>query len=134
MNQKKYHQEIIDYWVKKASESLDAAQDEMKAERLSFSVNRLYYACFYAVSAILFKEGFQFKKHSGVRAAFHKHFVKLKRINLDQGQLYDELFEARQRGDYIELVYFQKNQVKKWLQRVNQFLENIIILIDEGPS
>lgn len=130
MNQEEYRKDIVHYWLEKAKESLDAARDEMRAGRLSFSVNRLYYACFYVVSAILFKEGFQFKKHSGVRAAFHKHFVKSERVGRIQGQLYDELFEARQRGDYMELIHFQKEQIEEWLQRAKQFVEDIASLIE----
>ncbi len=34
-------------------ESLDAVEDELKAGRLSFSVNRVYYSCFHIVSAFL---------------------------------------------------------------------------------
>jgi uncharacterized protein (UPF0332 family) len=74
------HQEkldaVISYWLEKAQESLAAAQDEMTACRLSFAVNRIYYACFYAASAVLLQQGLQFKKHSGVKASLHKHLVK----------------------------------------------------------
>lgn len=30
------------------------------------TVNRLYYACFYAVSALLLTEGFSSSRHSGI--------------------------------------------------------------------
>jgi uncharacterized protein (UPF0332 family) len=61
--------DIVNYWIQKASDSLDAAGDELKAGRLSFSVNRIYYACFYVVSAALLQKRLKFKKHSGVRAS-----------------------------------------------------------------
>jgi uncharacterized protein (UPF0332 family) len=122
-------QEIVRYWTEKAHEALNSAQDELNAGRFSFSVNRLYYACFYAVSAVLLQRGFQFKKHSGVRAAFHKHLVKSGLVSHDHGRLYDELFEARQRGDYIELVRFTEQQVKDWLQQATQFVNTITSLI-----
>jgi uncharacterized protein (UPF0332 family) len=115
--------EVIRYWFDKSADSLAAADDELKAGRLSFSVNRIYYACFYAASAVLLQQGLKFKKHSGVRAAFHKHIVKPELISRENGQLYDELFEARQRGDYIELVQFEKDQVKIWLEQARQFVE-----------
>lgn len=110
MNEQERLKELVCYWLNKAQESLDAARDELKAGRLSFSVNRIYYACFYAVSAVLLQEKLQFKKHSGVRAAFHQHFVKSGIVSHEHGKLYDELFEARQRGDYIELVSFEENR------------------------
>ncbi len=62
MNEEESLKELVRYWFKKSHESLDAARDELKAGRLSFSVNRIYYSCFYAVSAILLQEKLSFKK------------------------------------------------------------------------
>lgn len=129
MSEEKDLREIVSYWVKKAMDSLDAAEDELKADRLSFSVNRIYYACFYIVTTILLQEKLRFKKHSGVRAAFHKHFVKPGLVSHEYGQFYDELFEARQRGDYIELVSFEKEVVTKWLNQARKFVETVKLLI-----
>lgn len=129
--------DVIRYWNEKAEESLEAAKDEFRAGRLSFSVNRIYYACFYAVSAYLVKVQLHFSKHAGVRAAFHKHVVKEGLISRDFGKLYDELFEARQRGDYIELVQFKPDQVEDWLGRARPFLDAMKSLIGTskaGPS
>lgn len=129
MNNQGNLKEIIHHWLEKAEESLDAAKDEMKAGRFSFAVNRIYYACFYVVSAVLLQEKLRFKKHSGVRSAFHQHLVKPGLVNIEHGQLYDELFEARQRGDYIELVQFEKKQVEDWFQRAGKFVDAIKLLI-----
>ena len=120
---------MLQYWLEKAHEALDAAQDEMRAGRLSFSVNRTYYACFYVVSAFLLQQRLQFRKHSGVRASFHKHLVKPGLVSLDHGRLYEELFEARQRGDYLELVRFEKTQVGDWLLRAQEFVAAVSVLI-----
>jgi len=129
MNNEGTLKDVIRYWTEKAEDSLEAAADELNAGRLSFSVNRIYYACFYIVSAVLFQENLRFKKHSGVRAAFHQHFVKQGLINLEYGQFYDEIFEARQRGDYIELVSFEKKQINEWLQKARGFVKRVKTLI-----
>ncbi len=129
MNEEESLKELVGYWFKKSQESLEAARDELKAGRSSFSVNRIYYSCFYAVSAVLLQEKLKFKKHSGVRAAFHQHLVKSGMISREHGKLYDELFEARQRGDYIELVSFEEKQVEDWLRQASQFVEAIKSLI-----
>lgn len=131
MNKEENLKELVSYWLVKSQESIDAACDEMRAGRLSFSVNRIYYACFYAVSAVLLQEKLQFKKHSGVRAALHQHLVKSGRVTHEHGKLYDELFEARQRGDYMELVSFEENQVEDWLQQAVQFGEAIRLLVNK---
>ncbi|MBI5236595.1 MAG: HEPN domain-containing protein [Deltaproteobacteria bacterium] len=128
MNQEESISGIVAYWMAKAKDSLEAAEDELKAGRVAFSVNRIYYACFYTVSAVLFQKGVKFKKHSGVRAAFHKYFVKTGLVSHDTGRFYDELFEARQRGDYIELVSFEKEQADEWLRYAKVFVYEVGLL------
>lgn len=131
MNEKKYQkEEFVKYWIEKSIESLSAAEDELKAGRLSFSVNRIYYACFYIVSALLFQKGLKFKKHSGVKASLHKNLVKQRLISEEEGRFYDKLFEARQRGDYIEFVHFEKQQVEGWLQKGREFVKKVKSLIN----
>jgi addiction module HigA family antidote len=44
---------LTTYWLEKAYESLESAKSEYASGRLSFAVNRVYYACFYALSALL---------------------------------------------------------------------------------
>jgi len=39
-----------------------------------------------------------FKKHSGVRAAFHQQFTKTGVLDPKWGRLYDQLFEDREEG------------------------------------
>lgn len=124
-------QDIVIYWLEKSRESIEAAIDESKAERFSFAVNRIYYACFYSVSALLLLDSKMFKKHSGVRACFHQHIIKTGIMEIQFGQLYDELFEARQRGDYLALISFNKGQVDDWLCRVDRFFERISSIINK---
>lgn len=45
----------------KSHEALLSADSEKKANRLPFAVNRAYYACFYALSAVLMKKGLSYK-------------------------------------------------------------------------
>ncbi len=131
MNKKETLKEVVRYWVEKAGDSIQAAEDELKAGRLSFAVNRIYYACFYIVSAALLQENLKFSKHSGVRAAFHQHFVRPGRVSLEYGEFYDQLFEARQRGDYMELVIFEKLQVEEWLEQGKRFINAMKLLIEQ---
>ena len=66
---KEKRSEMVRYWWAKAEESLASARREFQAGSMSFAMNRLYYAKFYAVSALLMTRDLSFKKHSGVRAA-----------------------------------------------------------------
>ena len=91
--------DIIRYWWTKAEKSLTSAGRENDAGSLDFAANRLYYAVFYAASAALFERGLSFRKHSGVRAAFHRVFMKTGLLNPKWGRLYDQLFEDREEAD-----------------------------------
>jgi uncharacterized protein (UPF0332 family) len=71
-----YKSTLIEYWVEKAFESFEAAKSEYKSERLSTAVRNLYYACFYALTAVLYREGKSLRKHTAVRVALHRDLIK----------------------------------------------------------
>ena len=100
MSNEKLRLKVVHYWWKQAKESLVSAQRELEAKAYTFAVNRLYYSAFYAVSAALLERELSFKKHSGVRSAFHREFIKSGLLDVKWGKLYDQLFEDRQEGDF----------------------------------
>jgi uncharacterized protein (UPF0332 family) len=122
--------EAISYWMRMSQESLDSAEDEFKADRLSFATNRAYYACFYAASAVLLSKGKEFSKHSGIRAALHQHLVKTGEIPVEFGRVYDKLFEDRQEGDYIGFAKFEREQVIKSIDDAKLFVATIRKLLE----
>jgi hypothetical protein len=124
-NQNKQKELMVNYWWEKANNSLDSAKREYKAEAYEFSINRLYYSVFYAVSALLLENGMSFKKHSGVRSFFHKEFIKEGLIETKWGRFYDRLFEDRQEGDYTAFVNFEKDYVKEQIKLCENFLKQI---------
>jgi uncharacterized protein (UPF0332 family) len=123
---------ILAFWGDKAAESLQSAQSEFAAGRLTFAVNRAYYACFYSASALLLKDGRKFVKHSGVRAVLHRHLVKTGRVSTSWGRFYDRIFENRQRGDYQELVFFETEQVAEIIEKAREFVTEMSRLLTAG--
>jgi uncharacterized protein (UPF0332 family) len=88
-------------------------------------VNRLYYACFYAVTALLLKHNLSAAKHAGVRSLFNRHFVRPGVIAAALGRLYRDLFESRQQGDYQDLVRFEEHQVRPWILEAQRFVARV---------
>jgi len=113
---------VVSYWWEKAEASLLSAERELDAGALVFSINRLYYALYYAVSAVLLRKEFTFSKHSGVRAAFHREIIKTGLMDTEWGRLYDQLFEDRHEGDYVALTEFDKLYVEEKLIQCRRFL------------
>jgi uncharacterized protein (UPF0332 family) len=68
--------DFIQYRVARAREALDEAEILADSGHWNACVNRLYYDCFYAVSALLSKHDLSSSKHSGLRSFFNHNFVK----------------------------------------------------------
>lgn len=133
MTQKEAKTEVVRYWWGRAQESLEAAKREFAAGAYSFAVNRGYYALFYAVSALLLEEGHRFKKHSGVRSAFNREIIKTGRMEKRHGDLYNEIFDDRQEGDYIEFTRFDAPYVQEKIDSCDRFLAVLRPLIKSLP-
>jgi uncharacterized protein (UPF0332 family) len=97
-------------------------------------VNRLYYACFYAVSALLIRVGLSSSKHAGVRGLFNRQYVKTGKIPKDLARIYNDLFERRQEGDYIDFVTFKESQVLPWVIKAEELIGAIGSLVREQTS
>ena len=116
---------LITYRLERARESLEEANILLERGYGNTFVNRLYYACFYAISALLLTKGLSSAKHSGIRSLFHQNFVKSGLVKTELGQLYDMLFDNRQKGDYADLVRFDLNEVCDWYDEAQEFVETV---------
>ena len=119
------------YRMARAKETLEDARILANAGRWNACVNRLYYACFYAVSALLVRHGLSSSKHTGVRSLFNRHYVKTDKIPKNLARIYNDLFERRQEGDYIDFVRFQESQVLPWISKAEQLIEHITRLAEK---
>jgi len=76
------------YRLEQAGESLDEATFLLSGEKSPRSIiNRVYYAMFYAILALLIYEPYSSSKHSGVLGYFNRRFIK-------QGVFDREYFEV----------------------------------------
>lgn len=117
--------EAIQYRIDRAEEAYQAAKILSEISSWNSCINRLYYSCFYAVSALLLKEELSSPKHTGVRSLFNIHFVKIGIISKDLARLYNDLFEQRQEADYADFVYFDQEQTQPLLEQTRVFLDTI---------
>jgi uncharacterized protein (UPF0332 family) len=130
---KKELKDLIQYRIARAKEALEEAGVLAGSYHWNACVNRLYYACFYAVSALLSTHDLNSSKHSGVRSFFNRHFVKTGIIPKETAEIYNSLFERRQEGDYEVFVMFTETDVKPWLKETESFV-NVIINQTEQDS
>jgi uncharacterized protein len=120
-----FQQDYIQYRLERAHEVLDIAKLAADAGAFNSCVNRLYYAMFYAINALLFKNAYSSPKHTGVRALFNQHFIKTGLIAKEYGQLYNDLFELRQESDYKDFFYADPDEVLPLIPQVEAFIKLI---------
>jgi uncharacterized protein (UPF0332 family) len=119
------------YRLGRAKESLAETELLLAKGHVLTAVNRLYYACFYAASAILLLKGYSSPKHSGIRSLFHQILVKPGLVSLSAGKLYNRLFDARQKADYADLVKFEAEDVARWLREAGSLVQEIEALVNK---
>jgi len=113
------------YRLQRASDTLNDARLLAEHGSWNSSINRLYYACFYAVSALLYYHSIEAKTHKGVRIKFMGEFIKTGLFNKDFGKLYSDLFDWRQEGDYSDFVSFDKDLILPLIKKSEEFIFTI---------
>ena len=104
-------QELSVYRFNRAKATLSEAEWNLEKQFLSSAVNRIYYASFYAVTALLVWDDLDAKTHNGVRQQFGLHYVKTGIVTADSGRFYSDIFFLRHKGDYDDFVEFERKDV-----------------------
>ena len=126
-----YKPEYIEYRLSRASEALHDAKVLAKNDSWNACLNRLYYACYYAVSALLLKNNISTKSHTGLKSQFNLHYIKTGVIEKEFGKLYTDLMDWRQQGDYGDLFDFDKEKVEPLVKPVEEFVSKISELLKQ---
>ena len=117
--------EYVQYRLETARKTFEAARILAENGFWNSAVNRLYYALFYSVNALLYLSDIPAKKHSSVKSQFTLHFVKTGKIDKKYGQLLSELFDWRQKGDYDNIFDYDRKSVIPLFQPVEEMLNLI---------
>ena len=119
--------------VRRSKETWTEAKGISESKYWYAAANRMYYACYYMVSALLLKNGQSAHTHGGIIGLFGLHFVKTGIISHEMGKFYSELYELRQTGDYDDWKELTESDILPLIPKVEQFLsivENLIIADD----
>ncbi|MFB6274072.1 MAG: HEPN domain-containing protein [Salinibacter sp.] len=107
--------------IEKADDAIEAAEMLRSGGLTDFAAGRAYYAMFYVAEALLFEQGLSFSKHSGVHAAFGRHFAKTGELDSKFHRYLLEAFESRIEGDYGVDVELTDESVEELVRRAHEF-------------
>jgi uncharacterized protein (UPF0332 family) len=116
---------LVSYRIQKAFDTLEEAEGISTLGFWNAVANRLYYACYYATSALLIKNSFHAQTHRGVITLLGMHFIKTGKLPENLGKLYSRLFELRQTGDYDDLFDLNEADVNPLLKPAKDYIRAI---------
>jgi uncharacterized protein (UPF0332 family) len=123
--------DLINYRIARAKDTYDDASILAEREKWNSTINRLYYAAYYAVMALLLDSDLKPTTHNGAKSNFSEYFIKTGKIDSKYGKMYSQLFTWRQKGDYDDLFDFQKDNVEPYFEPVNDFILMIESMIQK---
>lgn len=116
---------ITDYRMERAFDTLLEARDNAKLRHWNLVANRLYYAVFYAGSALLLSKQLSVSTHAGFVRMFNLHFIKCNIFDSKYGKLINTLFHNRQSGDYDDVYDITEDDVLPYFEPVEELLNLI---------
>jgi len=122
-------EDLIKYRIARAKDTLDDAQLLADNGKWNSTINRLYYAAYYAVIALLLNADLKPTTHNGVKSNFSEYFVKTEKIDKEFGLIFSQLFTWRQKGDYDDLFDFQEEKVLPYFEPVKKLILEVERLI-----
>jgi len=125
---------LVFYRLEQAAESIDSAQILLDKGNCRSSVNRSYYAMFYATLALLAIRSLTTSKHSGVIALFDRDFVKTGLFDKTLSRWLHEAFDLRLRADYREMFQVSPDRAKAVLEHARGFVSKVQEQIDKLMS
>lgn len=95
---------LLRYRIEQANETLREAEILLNESALRGTVNRAYYAMFYALLALLAIKQLGTSKHSGALSLFDREFVKTDIFPRELSRSLHLAFDRRQTHDYGEMT------------------------------
>lgn len=117
--------------MKKARETYEDIGILIAANRLNGAANRMYYAVFHAVCALLINDGHQVNTHKGSHALFSQHYIKTGILPREYGQLYNQLQTMREESDYNCAYDVEIDELQQRIDPAYMFFRPII---EEGSN
>jgi len=123
-------EDYVAYRFAKALSTISEVEVLIENEFWNTAINRMYYACFYAVTALLVNEEIHTSSHTGVRQKFGQLFVQTGKVDVSLAKHYTRLFEKRHKGDYNDFFDHDEETVRQLYPKSVKFIETLKGLVE----
>lgn len=121
---------VVKYRMENAVRTLSEVLDHIQNGYCNTAVNRMYYACFYAASALLVAHRIEAKSHDGVRQMLGRHFVLPGYLSMERGKFYTLIFSKRSAGDYEDFINYTEDTAQALYPQAEDFVMAIKAMVD----
>lgn len=124
--------EVVKYRIEKAIRTYSEAIGSIKSGYVETAANRLYYAAYYAGSALLISYKYEASTHNGVIQIFGKAFLKNNIVDKKHGKTFNQLFSLRLTGDYEDRhIIDMTTELLPLVEPAKKLIDAVINLAEE---
>lgn len=116
---------VVEFRLEKAQRAYHEACQVAELKFWETTANRLYYAAYNAVSALLIAYGHAAQSHSGVIHLFGQTFIKSGTLPPEAGKLYHQLFSMRLTGDYDDTYGLTSTDVTPLIEPAGKLIDDV---------
>lgn len=120
---------IVGLEKEKALNILSEVEVLKQAKLWNTICNRLYYAAFHAVSALLINAGYSVATHQGAAVLLHQYYVKTGKLSKADGTFYTQLQRLREESDYNCTYYATEEETIARIEPTRQFIADVFALL-----
>ena len=121
---------LVTHRLTRAIETMEELKAIVQLRFWRMAANRLYYACYYAASALLIKHSITTHSHRGVMNQLGLHFISKGLVSNELGKLLKHLFELRQSGDYDDWEIIEEDKIVPLIEPAQKFIQEMEKLIN----
>lgn len=122
---------LSNYRIAEAEDSLKVAAHCLKEGLYKDSINRSYYAAFYAVKAILALRTVDFKRHKDVMGYFNKEYVAKEIFPREIGRKLGTLQRVREKSDYDDFYIASREKAEEQFQTAELVIGEVKKYLDK---
>ena len=120
---------LVTLELKKARETFEEITILTTANKWSGAANRLYYAVFHAINALLIHDGHITNTHKGSHAVFNLNYIKTGILPIEYGRLYNQLQTMREESDYNCVYEVEGDELRERIEPAQKLIEEIERLV-----
>lgn len=124
--------DLSEYRMNDALSTLQTSKLLYENSSYKDSINRCYYAAFYAIKAVLALEGVDFKRHKDAVGYFNQKYVATGIFSREIGKRLGRLKRVRETSDYDDFYIASKSEAEEQLESAQLIIEAIKKYLDNN--